>query len=225
MMQSHKIDRPTDISRYDLSGPAPTSTPASAASLPEPMELSGDMGLELTALVTKMANERKRSGRETRAADEKALDTAERGQLSEMRNKADHMRSEATYELVAGLATAAGKGAAGVCTIEGAGFVASEGANSAAAKSLTGEGALYEAGGEALSAGLKAGASSMHSKQALDDVAIAAKEQAAGHAKRAADDARDEIRDGGDLERKAIEFYREFTSAQNQAQSAALHRS
>jgi hypothetical protein len=224
MMKSQRIEGPTAIPTYDGSTTAAFAT-ASAAPLPPPMEYSGDMALELTALITKMAGERKKSGREARAHEEMALDKAEQGQIDDLRAKAHDLRSEGMHELGAGLVSA---GFSAVSA--GAGFAAAsklggDGAATVASRTWDATGKGAEAAGIAASAGFKAIATADRADQVLDDAAAAADEHAASHAKRAIDDARDEIREGNDLGKKALEFYREFSSAQNQAQMAALHRS
>ena len=55
--------------------------------------------------------------------------------------------------------------------------------------------------------------------------AAAQHEFAAGHAKRGVETATEDMKDARDLMKKAIDFYREYATAQSQASSAALHRS
>jgi hypothetical protein len=126
-------------------------------------------------------------------------------QVADMRQKANDMRS------------------AGV--VEGAGMMVEGGASIGAAFAPTREiGMGIQGGGKLANGGATIGKTMFQATQSNDDANATAAKSASDQAKGAADDLHDAKRAGGDLISAALDFYREYTSAQASASSAALHR-
>jgi hypothetical protein len=178
------------------------------ALLPDPTALldgQGDPAAMLATLLVKAGQAAKRGDRAMQAIEEKAQEDAENAEIAAMRTKADDLR---TQGLVSGLTGAA----SGVLTAEaGAHF------KTAGEKTFDGMAKVTDAGAHFLDGQLKGAI-------ADDEADARVHEQVANRAKRAVDLAHDAQKDDADLIKTAIDFYREFTGAQTQARSAALHR-
>jgi hypothetical protein len=125
-------------------------------------------------------------------------------QVADMRQKADDIRS------------------GGI--VEGVGMMIEGGASVGAALSSPKVGAALQGGGK-VEGGLTAiGQATFKAAEANDDANAAAAKSASDQAKGAADDLHDAKKAGADFVSAAIDFYREYTSAQASASSAALHR-
>ncbi len=183
-------------------------SPSNDTLLPDPAALldgQGDPAALLATLLVKAGQAAKRGDREMQAIEEKTQEDAENAEITAMRTKADDLR---TQGLVSGLAGAA----SGVLTAEaGAHF------KTAGEKQFDGMAKVTDAGAHFVDGQLKGGI-------ADDDADARAHEQVANRAKRAVDMAHDARKDDADFIKAAIDFYREFTGAQTQARSAALHR-
>jgi hypothetical protein len=192
-----------------------SSTPAADASvLPDPVDalaISGDPGAELAALAVKSGEQQQAGTQAARDTEQKIEVSEDEQQVAAMQKKADDIRSS-------GLADGLGMVAEGGFTVAAAGVTASGGAGASA------ESAALKFDGTVLKA--VSGIDSANSKaaEATDDANAAAAKSASDQAKSAADDAHDAKKSAGDFISAAIDFYREYTSAQASANSAALHR-
>ncbi len=187
---------------------------ADAGVLPEPVDAllkSGDPGAELAALAVKSGEQQQASAQAARDTEQKLEVTADEQQVAAMHRKADDIRSS-------GLADGLGMVAEGGFTLAAA-CVTASGAPRASEESaaLKLAGTIVKAGSEIDSADSKAA-------EATDDANAATAKSASDQAKSAADDEHDAKKSAGDFISAAIDFYREYTSAQASASSAALHR-
>jgi hypothetical protein len=206
---------PTVSHTQGASAPVPTTeTSANAETLdpetilPDPvaaLTMSGDPGAELAALAVQSGEAQQTVAQAGRDVEEKIEVSEDDQQVADMRQKANDIRSAGLWE------------GAGMM-LEGAGAVGSAFAHTA----LVGDG-LKGAGkvgnGVAMMAAAKPKAA-----EANDDADAAAAKSASDQAKGAAEDLHDAKKAGGDLVSAALDFYREYTSAQASAHTAALHR-
>jgi hypothetical protein len=201
-----------------IAAPAPSSggaTPAPVASdaslLPQPSEhtfIGGDIGAELAKLTIEMSREQRERAKSIRAAEERAQLAAENAQLSAMREKADNA-------FMAGMVSGYASFASGMANV--AGGIQSGRGDAASAKALGGGAEAMMGVGKVAEAGLRKAAD-------LDATYATEEEQRAGRAKRRADDARDDVQDAEKLVDKALTFFKEYQSAQQDTQKAALFR-
>jgi hypothetical protein len=184
--------------------------PHDTALLPDPVAeiaFSGDPGAMVAALVVKSAKGERDVARQTQDAEERIQDREEEEQVQAMHDKASMLREQAI--------------ASGVC--EMASGAASLTAATYSPQSREARG--WEAGGRLAKAYGDITDNLGRAAAADQDATIAAHEHAAGHARRAVDEATDDVKDARKLLETAIEFYREYSSAQDQAKAAAIHRS
>jgi len=183
---------------------ATSSVEVSGTILPDPIVMSGDPGAELAALAVQSGEEQETVAQAGRDAEQQMEVSEDNQQVADMRQKADDMRS------------------AGV--VEGVGMMAEGGASVGAAFVPTKIGLGLQGGGKLANGGATVGKTMFQAAEANDDADAAAAKSASDQAKGAADDLRDAKKAGGDLISAALDFYREYTSAQASASSAALHR-
>ena len=183
---------------------AASSVDVPGSILPDPLAMSGDPGAELAALAVQSGEEQQTVAQAGRDVEEKIEVSEDNQQVADMRQKADDMRS------------------AGV--VEGVGMMAEGGASVGAAFVPTKIGLGLQGGGKLANGGATVGKTMFQAAEANDDADAASAKSASDQAKGAADDLHDAKRAGGDLISAARDFYREYTSAQASASSAALHR-
>jgi hypothetical protein len=186
---------------------SPSVATAAEAILPDPvtaLAMSGDPGAELAALAVKSGEQQETNAQAARDAQHKMEVSDDNQQVADMRQKADDIRS------------------GGI--VEGVGMMIEGGASVGAALSSPKVGAALQGGGK-VEGGLTAiGQATFKAAEANDDANAAAAKSASDQAKGAADDLHDAKKAGADFVSAAIDFYREYTSAQASASSAALHR-
>jgi hypothetical protein len=192
--------------------PTTPGDPANAASaaniLPDPvtaLQMSGDPGAELAALAVKSGEQQETNAQAARDTEQHMEVSEDNQQVAAMEQKANDIRSAGLWE--------------------GAGMMA-EGAGSIASAFTTsmkwGDG--LKGAGKAGDGAAIMGAAQPKAAAANDDANAAAAKSASDQAKGAADDLHDAKKAGADFISTAIDFYREYTSAQASARSAALHR-
>jgi hypothetical protein len=181
--------------------------------LPDPVDAllaSGDPGAEIAALAVKSGEQQQTNAQAARQADQAIEVSEDQQQVAAMNQKADEIRS-------GGLASGLGTIAEGGFNVAAAGVVASDGKESL-------QSAALKLDGTVLKAGASINAANSSASEANDDASAAAAKSASDQAKSAADDENDAKKSAGDFINAAIEFYKEYTSAQASANSAALHR-
>jgi len=197
---------------YGTLEPASNETGA-LATLPDPvtsLALSGDPGAELAALAVQSGEEEETVAQTGRDAEEKAEVSADDQQVAAMRQKADEIRAD-------GLTEGLGMMAQGGFEMGAAGAMGADGKQTPLSSGL-------KAGGILAQGGSTVGGAFFKADQANDDARAAAAKSASDQARTAADDLHDAKKGAGDFVSAALDFYREYTSAQASASSAALHR-
>jgi hypothetical protein len=178
------------------------------AGLPDPvtaLALSGDPGAELAALAVQSGERQETVAQTARDAQEQTEVSDDNQQVAAMHQKADDIRS-------AGMWQGLGMAAEGGGTVAGAFF---------SSPKITQE---LQGGGKMANGGATITATHFSAAEANDDANADQARAAADQAKGAADDLHDAKKAGGDFISAALDFYREYTSAQASANSAALHR-
>jgi len=181
--------------------------------LPDPLTapaMSGDPGAELAALAVKSGEQQETNAQAARDAQESVEVSEDNQQVAAMNQKADDIRA-------GGLTEGLGMVAEGGVDVAAAGVIASDG-------KPTLESAALKFDGTVLKAGSVINGASSRAAEANADADAAAARSASDQAKGAADDLHDAKKAGGDFISAALDFYREYTSAQASANSAALHR-
>jgi hypothetical protein len=177
--------------------------------LPDPvtaLALSGDPGAELAALAVQSGEQQENVARTARDTEVELEVHEDNLQVDAMHKKAEDIRASGIWEGVGMIA----EGASGVVPA-----VVPVSNRVADAVRLGGKGAN----------GIAAIASTFgKAAEANDDATAAAARSASDRAKGAADDLSDARKSAGDLISAALDFYREYTSAQATANTAALHR-
>ena len=189
---------------------APSSVAASGGGtiLPDPlaaMALSGDPGAELAALAVQ-------SGERQQTVAQTARDTEAQIEVGEDHQQVDAMHQKARDIRAAGIWEGGGMIGEGACSFTGAFLPSPKLGNS------------FVAGGKGADGVAKVVAAGSRAAEANDDATAAAAKSASDQAKSAADDLHDVKKGAGDFISAALDFYREYTSAQASANSAALHR-
>ena len=207
------------LSTHALDGTAPTTSitnnsgdPTSTSLLPAPnpqvaqLAMGSDLGGQIAALLIESGYSEKKSAHEARQAAEKQQAEHDQEQL-------DAMQSEADTKMMSGIVGGVATAGQGVCQI-GASF---NSMNSEPARRWEGFGKLSEAGG-------KLGTTLLDHSAAMDNIHAKAAEQASERDKRAIDDERDNEKDAKDLINRAIDYYKEYTSAKSDCSKAAIMR-
>jgi hypothetical protein len=185
---------------------APSAAPPTL--IPDPLTAllcSGDPGAEIAALAVKTGETQQNTAQAARDADEQLEATEDGAEVDAMRKKADEIRS-------AGWADGVGMFAEGASAVAGA-YAPTPQAN-----------AVWKGLGTGVHASLSVGSSYTKAAEADRDADSAAHKASADQARRAADDMHDAKKAGSDFVSAACDFYKEYTSAKDQANSAALHR-
>ncbi len=178
---------------------------------------TGDLGAQIAALLVETASRMKKSSRDERALQEVRMEKAEEGQLAAIWEQADHVRAAGVWEGVGGLLE-------GGCRIASGSLAIASAAGSAHAKMAENLSKITDGSGTTSSALGRMLGSGEHARGVTAEGNARQYEQAAGHAKRATDELRDDEHDAEAMVKKALDFYREFATSQSQAQSAAVHR-
>jgi hypothetical protein len=183
------------------------------AFLPDPVAArggEGDPGAELAALAVK-------SGQQQQTNAQAARDVEQKIEVGEDNQQVAAMRQKAQDTMAGGIAEGLGM------MSEGAFDAASAGAMSSSGQETT-DSRLYKADGMITHAEGKIGSALYEGAAGNDDANAAAARSASDQAKSAADDAHDAKKSGGDLVAAALDFYKEYSSAQAATRNAALHR-
>ncbi len=211
--------------------PSETST---ASLLPAPMDsiqVDGDLGAQVAALVMQSAREHKRNEREAERAAGDAQEAAEKAQVAEMHKKAEHIWKEAVWSGLSQIASGAlsvCSAAAGQETVTLSEKTLEKSLATAIEKTTTrtvlSVGAVFQAAAKGAEAPGTLAAGYFRSESAEDTAGMAQREQEVGHAKLAYEEAHDRIKETNKLRDDAISFYREYMSGKDQAQRASIHR-
>jgi hypothetical protein len=167
---------------------------------------TGDFGAELAALLVKAGKSARDGDAASRAAAENAEDAAEKAQVDSLRQKASDIRREGWTDGI----SLAGEGA---CALAGA-----------ASSSSTAQG-VWKAAGISAEAGGKFVGGGYKADQATDDANAASHEADADHAKRAADDENEEMKNERDFINAAVDFYKQYSDTKAQERAAVTHGS
>ncbi len=198
----------------DTVDPTTAADPANTADiLPDPvtaLQCSGDPGAELAALAVKSGEQQQTNAQAAREADQNMEISEDNQQVAAMNQKADEIRA-------GGLTEGLGMIVQGGFDMAAAGAVGANGGPTETSAGLKFDGTFLTAGSDIQGAGAKAA-------EANADATAAAAKSASDQAKGAAEDEHDAKKAGADFVSAAIDFYREYTSAQASAKSAALHR-
>jgi hypothetical protein len=188
--------------------------------------LDGDPAAQVAALSLTSASDQRDIARLERHSAETCEVAEDEAQLRALHDKATELRSEATSAMWQGIVEGGAGIASGALAIAGAesskienGVETSQFAKRAAGTStaLSGAGKL---GGALL--GEEAGYA--RARAANLDADATTHEKAAAMARQRAEDARDLGHDANDAANKALDWYRDYSSARSQATAAALHR-
>ncbi len=182
---------------------SPTTSPSGAPILPPPA--SADVGEAIATLVIESALANRKTARDTKHAAASALEHAEDAEIANMRQAADSRYNAAKADAFAQMASGG--------LTAGSAYVG----NTAAM--------TFKGGAEVAKGGFSFFYSAGEKRDA-DRADIAAKQaaHAATHAKTTMDDAIDDEKAAKDSVRKALEFLKDYSSSQQQAQAAATHR-
>ncbi len=194
----------------DPTGATEPGAPPGASLLPDPvtaLALSGDPGAMAAAMTIENAHDERTLARNEENAQAALQDREEEAQVAAMRDKASAIRTQA---LTTGLCEAFSGG----LSAASAGFDI----QSRSARGLDAAAKLDKTLGDVND---KLGSA----EAASDDATAAAHEHAAGHARRAFEQAQGDDKDAHDLLKAALDFYREYSDTANQARAAATHRS
>ena len=193
----------------DTVDPTTSAGAADAASiLPDPvtaLQMSGDPGAELAALAVKSGEQQETNAQAARDAQKNMEVSEDNRQVAAMNQKANDIRS-------AGLWEGAGMMAEGAGSIASAFTTSTKWGDGLKGAGKVGNGAAIMAAAEPKAAGANADADAAAAKSASDQ------------AKSAAEDLHDAKKAGAEFVSTALDFYREYTSAQASARSAGLHR-
>jgi hypothetical protein len=187
-------------------GTTPAVEPETA--LPDPLAalaLSGDPGAELAALAVQSGEQQENVARAARDNQIELEIHEDALQVDAMHEKAHDILASGIWE---GVGTAT-EGAFGVL---------------AAVAPSSRAGDAVKAGGKVANGGALIVSTFSKAAEVTDDATAAAAKSASDQARGAADDLADAKKSGADLISAALDFYREYTSAQAAANTAALHR-
>jgi hypothetical protein len=194
----------------DVSGEIGGATVATRTTspLPDPIAsllASGDPGAELAALAVQSGEQQEKTDQAARDVEQRIEVDADQQQVDALRQKAADIRTAGIWEGV-GMVAEGGASVAGACF------------------DCRRLGDAVGQSGKILHGGATVLGALFHGSEATDDANAAAAKSAADLAKGAADDLHDAKKGASDFISAAIDFYREYTSAQASASSAALHR-
>jgi hypothetical protein len=203
------VDSVSKTSSANGSDAAPSANQAGEgpAPLPDPvvaLATSGDVGAEIAALAVQSGDAQRRTAQDIRDALEQYVDSQENHQIEAMRAKA--------------------RDAFANSFIEGAGMAANGAFGCVGASKDQATKSEWAGGGMLAQGGAKIGSAFFAQSMANDDADATSHSSSADRAKRSIQDASDAFKGAGDYVNAAIEFYREYVSAQGQTMNAALHR-
>jgi hypothetical protein len=183
--------------------------------LPDPeaqLLASGDPGAMVAALVVESAKDERDVSQQIEQAQTELEDQQEQAEVQAMHEKASSMRTQAWTSGLIGVA-------------QGAMSLGAAGVSDSGAKDGMGKAARsLEAGAKMVGAARDVSTGLASAANEDTDATITAHEQAAAHAKRTAGETYDNERDAEKLLGTALDFYKEYESAQDQARAAAVHR-
>lgn len=163
---------------------------------------SGDLGAMITAMLLE-------AGTHSRETSRKAKDAAARQEEAASSRKIEHMKEQADKKFLAGMASSGGSFLSGVATI------------SSAVCNKT-DPAIFKGSGAGIE-GVGIGASAFWSREAdAANEASAQAEREMTQAKRAVESASDGEKDARELLRRALDHYKSFLSAKDDASRAAI---
>ena len=203
------IDRvgPVSISAAELGAPTapmPEPSPLMPESKTSEIMASGDLGAMIAAMLLE-------TGARSRETARNAKDAAMKAEEAACEQKIQKMEVEAKKKLFAGLAGAAATGLPGVASFASAAMPKVD------ARVFQGSGAISDS--------MSKGAGALWSYEADDAKReIAQAEREITQAKRAVENASDDDKDAKDLLRRALDHYKEFATAKEDAKRAALFR-
>jgi hypothetical protein len=226
------------IAANDSSPPtSQASTTSNADLLSAPLtsvSMGGDVGAQIAALVMLSANGSQKNAEATKEAADAAADKEEAAQVQSLRDAASATKASGILSGVTDIASGALTAASAAYSIsadqsKAAGEAATAGgtklADANAAASASRMATAYKAGA-ALGDGLGKITTAVVSGNGDDAKADgAAHKNTADTARRASDQANDQVKDAQKMIDVALSFYKEYTESQGQATSAALHRS
>lgn len=190
------------------------AAPTGTALLPEPdaaLAFSGDPAAELAALAVETGTAQRKEAQVCRDLQRQDEQREDQAQVAALRAKASDI-------LDAGL-------------VEGVGMMGEGALDFAAAPEVTSSGTPTPDGAKLRAAGTftrgisTIGAGTYKAAEASCDADAAAHKAAADRARQAADDMHDARKDAEQYVSAAIDFYRDYTSAQASERAALLHRS
>lgn len=166
------------------------------------LELTGDVGAQIAAMLIK-------AGREGKEAAKRSREAAGKAELEAFDRKIEAMKDAATERLIGGIAGGVMTAASGAATAAGGA------SGTAKANQLQGAAKIYDASGgvtKVLTEFVAAGS----------DREQAAAERAEKQAAREVENAGDASDDAGELIAKALQAYRDYVAGKDAAQSAAI---
>jgi hypothetical protein len=218
------------ISEMSSTPAPPRAAEPGASLLPPPADGfasldTGDVGAALAKLVLENAYAQRKENRTARAAAEKAQEVAEQKQLAEMREAADD-------RLWSGIVSGGLTVASAMCTFASAGpsgqaALIGDGADHAQRSiraRATNAAMSWKAGSEALGGTAKILGSVIDNGATAHDREATRAEHDAAREKRNGDDAQSSADDAKRMIDRALDFYRDYLTAQADAQKAAIMR-
>ncbi|MDP9037154.1 MAG: hypothetical protein M3O50_20335 [Myxococcota bacterium] len=203
-------------SRGSEGSPAPLPEPTVGISSTIP---ANDLGAELAMLAVVAGQKARESAEHARDLFASVQARQEEAQIAAMRQKADQIQAGA---LVSGLFTIGDgltQAVSGWCSFEGATTT-----NTAAEARWQLDSKLAATFGTCLQGTASIASGFYGAAQESSETLVTEGRFAADHAKTAADDMHDAAKEADTAIRAAVEFYREYSSTQNQSLLAALHR-
>ncbi|HSO36604.1 MAG TPA: hypothetical protein VLT33_28960 [Labilithrix sp.] len=199
-------------------GPPATSGAGDAPLLPEPSSANVDVGQAIATLMIDSAFAQRKTAREAKQKAESAMIGLQKEEIAQMQKAADEKYTAAKIDAWVQIGT-------GVVSGVGIGLSLAGPAGSKLAEVGNTFTKFTENGGKDGTKGTF-GLWSGAERFAADSSEAAAKEASHGasNMKSAIDDCGDDVRATKELVRKALDFMKEYQSAQSQSQAAALHR-
>jgi hypothetical protein len=189
-----------------------TKAPTGAL-LPAPRP-SVDVGEAIAKLVLENAFTQREAARKDRNQATNAMAVAQQHQLANMREEADDRYAAACASAVGKMVEGAASVVGGAVALEGA---CGRGAAKAEARGqiIGGSGKVFSAGSDLFAAGWTHAADTASANAKADEMAAKAAESRTN-------DASDEMKEGQDTIRTALDFLREFHSTQSKSMSSAI---
>jgi len=201
-----------------VDGPPATVSAGDAPLLPVPTNANVDVGQAIATLMIDSAFAQRKTAREAKQKGESAMIAMQKDEIAQMQKAADEKYTAAKVDAWVQVGT-------GVVSGIGVGLSLGGAKDSKLAKIGGAYMKFTENGGKDATKGTFGLWSSAH-RFSADSSEAAAKEASHGasNTKSAIDECGEDIRATKDLVRKALDFMKEYQSAQSQSQAAALHR-